>query len=241
MSMPPKLALVISMYDEVLTVTHTLTRMGPRFTRIEVVQSQEELVPAVAEALGRHEGAAYTLLPNLDPRSADERLAGAERFDAINRSQARNFSVAFSHLLACPDAYEYVVAILGDTLLLHPYGLWAIIQAMREQGAQVGCSRAIGQVFHRADLTREEMADKDHPKGGRLQDESVRDFMPHLFIVHAALTERLAHIEVTNPWCFEQCLGDAIGDAPMHVFAHTAYGYADGVIYNVPSPTNWRH
>jgi hypothetical protein len=85
------------------------------------------------------------------------------------------------------------------------------------------------------------MADANHPKGGRIQDASNKDFMPQFFIVSWGMVERLSNIEVTNPWCFEQCLGDAIGDAKQYVFSDTAYGFNDGVRYNVPSPKGWKH
>lgn len=237
MSMPPKLALVATIFDEVESMTYTLQRLGPRFERLEVVQSQEAPYAPLAEALARHPAGTYHCLPNLDTRTPEEKAANAERFDIGARSMARNYSRGFAALVGAD--VEYVVGITGDTLLLHPYGLWALIAAMG--AADIAVSRAMGQEFHRADLTREEMADKNHPKGGRLQDASVKDFMPHLFIARAALCARLAHIAVTNPWCFEQCLGDAIGDATQYVFSDTAYGFADGVIYNAPSPTNWKH
>lgn len=235
----PKLALAVTMFDEAESVTHTVTTLGPRFLRIEVMQSQEEPYPALAEALGRHAAGAYSLLPNLDPRTPEERAAKVERFDFVNRSIARNLSQAFANLLPFAAELEYVVAITGDTLLLYPYGLWDIIGRMGT--ADVAVSRAMGQDFHRADLTREQIANKNDPKGGRKQDETVKDFMPQLFIARASLIERLSHIAVTNPWCSEQCMGDAVGDANLFVFSETAYGYSDGVIYHVPSPTNWRH
>lgn len=239
MSAPPKLALVVSMFDEVASMTHTLQRMGHRFQRIEVVQSQETPYSVLQEALTAHGAGIYTLLPNLDTRTSEQRAANAERFDIGARSMARNFSAGFAHLLPYQQDLEYVVGITGDTLLLHPYGLWDIIKNM--EGADIGVSRAIGQNFHRATLTPEQMADKNDPKGGRLQDDTLKDFMPQLFIARTALIPRLVEIAVTNPWCFEQCLGDAIGDATEYVFSDTAYGFSDGVIYHVPSATNWRH
>ncbi len=256
-----KVGLVVSMYDEVATVKKTLELTGAAFEHIVIVQSDLEphndliAMMEICNVYGE-----YVLLPNLDTRTAEDKEKTDERFDFTNKSLARNFSLGFE---ACQGHdLDYVVAITGDTLLLHRAGIASIFEAM--DGAQVACSRAMGQDFHSAHWSREEMSDPECPKGGRLQDKTNKDFMPHLFIVTGEMIPIMSNIPLTNPWCFEQCLGDVIGDAKQFVFSYTAFGLADfsvskngmkvrfigkditktmlsGIIYNVPSEKGWVH
>lgn len=236
----PNLALAVTMFDEAENMVFNVRHLGARFLRIEVVQSQEVPYPALAEALEEHPCSHYLLLSNLDQRTPEQRAANTERFDIGARSMARNYSAAFAVLLkAWEEKIDYAIGITGDTKLLHLYGVEQIIEEMGDN--EIAVSRAIGQNFHKAAWTRKEMNDPNCPKGGRLQDESVKDFMPQFFIVRASLFPALAKIQVTNPWCFEQCLGDAIGRATQYVFSRTAYGFADGIIYHTPSPDGWKH
>lgn len=231
------LGFVVSMYDELNCVAMNLARLGSQFERIAIVQSQEEPYPKIVE-LTAALPASYILLPNLDTRTPEEKTENSERFDVCNKSMARNFSAGFRAMDPCPD---YVLAATGDTLFLNLFGIEWIIGQMERGNYQVGCSRAMGQDLHAAHWTREQMADKTLPKGGRLQTEHNHDFMPHMWIVRADVAPRFRDIQVTNPWSFEQCLGDAMGDAEQFVFAKNAYDFSDGVIYNTPSPENWKH
>lgn len=233
----PRLGLAVSMFDECKAMGITLQRQAQHLAQIEVVQSQTEPYPELADLLQKHGNARYTLLPNLDTRTEQDMATSTERFDIGARAMARNFSAAFAAM--DPQAVDYVIGITGDTVLVHMFGIQAIIAAMGD--ADIAVSRAMGQSFHRADLTPEEMADPDNPKGGRPQDESTEDFMPQLFVARASLIPRLAKIGVTNRWCFEQCIGDAVAGAKRHVFSRTAYGFTDGVIYHFPSPKGWKH
>jgi len=239
-----KLALAVTMLDEVNSVLLTLSRVGKKFATIHVVQSGEEPNPQIEKALQDHKDGHYTCLPDLDTRTEDEKQGKGERFDIGARAQSRNFSAAFSGIartMAGGKKIDYAVGIHGDTALLHMYGIEFIIGKIKKAKCDIGVSRAMGQSLHAASLTREEMADPDHPKGGRLQDHTNKDFMPQFFVAKSSIVERLACITVTNPWCMEQCVGDAIGDADEFVFSHTAYGFADGVIYHMPSPRGWKH
>lgn len=227
------LGLVVSMYDEEQCVARNLAKH--KFAQVAIVQSRLEPYPSI-QAQIRTVGH-YIRFPNLDTRTDEEKAANAERFDVGARSMSRNFAAGFGKM----GGLDYVVAITGDTLFLHLYGIQWIIGTMEKRGAQIGCSRAMGQNLHAAHWTREQMADKSLRKEGRLQDDSVKDFMPQLWIARGDMIERLQHIEVTNPWCMEQCLGDAIGDASQFVFSETAYGFSDGVIYHTPSPEGWQH
>lgn len=236
-----RLAMAVSMFDEVPSMLFNVLQKGHEFVQIEVVQSDLTPVQELAAALAVHPCGHYTLFENLDKRKSEEILAAGERFDFGARSMSRNFSHAFRAIRDGGIETDYVIGMHGDTAILHFWGIEEIIAKMEAVGAEVGCSRAMGQNFHRADLTPEEMADPDNPKGGRLQDDTTRDFMPQFWVVSARAIPRFCDIPITNRWCFEQCLGDAAGDAEMFVFSDTAYGFGDGIIYHIPSPTGWRH
>ncbi len=236
-----RLALCVTMYDESENMIDNFRRLGNRFNRMAVVQSQIDTFPDLEPLLLMHPCAIYIRFPNLDQRTPEQKANNTERFDIGARSMARNYSAAFRWLTetSASDPVDYAVAITGDTKILHLYGIEQIIEEIGN--AEIACSRAMGQNFHQAGWTREEMNDPNHPKGGRLQDESNKDFMPQFFIAKRSLFPALADIQVTNPWCFEQCLGDAIGVAKQYVFSQTAYGFADGIIYHTPSPEGWKH
>lgn len=233
-------ALAVSMFDEVDSMLHNLRVMGKYFHCVEVVQSNVEPYKEIEAAMyglttpHKH----YTLFPNLDNRKTKK----GERFDIGARSMSRNFSRACENVQKHIEngvEIDFVIGITGDTQFAHMCGVQKIIDSMGT--ADISVSRAMGQNFHRADLTREQMADPDFPKEGRYQDGTVKDFMPQFWIAKSSLMDRLSKIEVTNLWCFEQCIGDAIGDAEQYVFSETAYGFTDGIIYHVPSPAGWKH
>jgi len=237
-------ALVVTMLDEVQSVLLTLQRVGKEFACIRVVQSGEEPYAEVEAALSGHRDARYFCLPDLDTRTDEEKQGKGERFDIGARAQSRNYSHGFQSVeeaMAGGCKVSYLVGIHGDTATIHRFGIEWIIQKMSLHTANVGVSRAMGQSLHAASLTREQMTDPDHPKGGRIQDDTNKDFMPQFFVAKSSMCGRLAHIDVTNPWCMEQCMGDAIGDANMFVFSKTAYGFADGIVYHCLSPKGWKH
>ena len=239
-----RLALAVTMLDEMECVQLTLAKVGKKFAHIEIVQSGEPLHLEIEQSILAHKSANYVCLPDLDTRSDEEKAGKGERFDVGARAQSRNYSAAFGAIGAVMRGgkkIDYVVGTHGDTAIVHMYGIEWIIDKMKKAKADIGVSRAMGQDLHAATLTREQMADPDHPKGGRLQDATNKDFMPQFFVAKSTLVERLSCIEVTNSWCMEQCIGDAIGDAVEFVFSKTAYGFADGIIYHIPSPRGWKH
>lgn len=231
----PRLALVVCMYDEHDTVLANLERVGSQFAHVVIAQSDEEPEPRLAQALEAHPSGHYLRFPNLYPPSGS---ASGERFDYGTRSILRNLSACFTTLRDLSPV-DYVVACYGDTGIDHLEGIQRLILDM--DGCDLAVSRAIGQMFHSADLTWEQMADKEHPKGGRYQDESLGDFMPHLWILRGSAIPRFSDIPMTNRWCTEQCLSDAAGDLRRYVFSTQAYAFNDGIRYNVPSPGNWKH
>ena len=239
-----RLALVASMFDEEDSMIWNVLCSGHHSIQMEIVQSQLTPYPDLAATISAHPCAHYHLFENLDKRPAGEVGSKGERFDIGSRSMARNFSAgcaALKHSMLWGQKLDYIVGITGDTLLLHFGGVREIIAGIEEHGIDIGVSRAMGQNFHWAGWTREQMADPHHPKEGRRQDETNGDFMPQFWIARAWLIDRLSQIIVTNPWCFEQCISDAVGNAKRGVFSTTAYGYRNGILYHHPSPAGWKH
>lgn len=237
-----RLALAVSMYDEHSTMIYNMQQVGDEFTQIAVVQSDLAPHPGLEPMLKKHRCASYILNPNLYPKEGEG--SKGERYDFGTRSIVRNFNDAFRKVrdqIKAGAEVDYVVGTYGDTMFFHLDGVRNLIAGIEQKGADIAVSRAMGQIFHRAELTWQEMADPDHPKGGRLQDESNGDFMPHLFIFRVGLLDRFCNIQITNRWCTEQILSDTAGDASRLVFSDTAYGHTDGWKYNTPSPTNWKH
>lgn len=237
LSSPPRgtLALAVSMYDEHVNMGENLARVGSQCSHVVVAQSDLTPEPSMVAALAQHPSGHYMQFPNLYP---PEGSATGERFDYGTCSVLRNFGAAFTRLHELGPV-DYIIGMYGDTALYHLEGIRQLLVDMGD--ADLAVSRAMGQAFHRADLTWDEMADPSHPKGGRVQDESNGDFMPHLFILRGKHVSRFCEIPMTNRWCAEQCFSDAAGDLTRYVFSTTAYGFNDGIGYNLPSPGNWKH
>ncbi|MBU2395752.1 MAG: hypothetical protein KKH70_20650 [Gammaproteobacteria bacterium] len=234
------LALAVSMYDEVECMGKNLAYWGSEFEKIAIVQSGLEPYKEIGRLAMDHPACSYTQFENLDKRT--DQSDTAERFDIGARAMSRNFSYAFKEIGGLDQeigALRFIVGITGDTQFIHLNGIRRIIEQMGD--ADIAVSRAMGQSFHRASLTIEQMRGDENLKRGRVQDESTGDFMPQLFIARASLLDSLSHIVVTNRWCFEQCLGDAVLRAKRYVFSRTAYGFSDGIRYHYPSPKGWKH
>lgn len=230
------IALAVSMYDEVECMVKNLDRWGSAFSHIELVQSGVDPYPAIEERLRSHPKGIYTRFPNLDTRKNQD--AKAERLDVGARSMARNFSCGFKGI-SQNNNISYAVGITGDTEFVHLDGINRIIGRMGD--SDIAVSRAMGQNFHASHWTEKDMLNPNHRCEGRFQDQSNGDFMPQLFIAKAEIVSKLSNVEVTNRWCFEQCLGDSVLGTKKYVFSPTAYGFNDGIRYHHPSPKGWSH
>lgn len=211
------------MYDEDATVVSTVTRTGADWDFVGVIQSTDGATsPVVEDALQDHcHEWAFGAAENLGKQYS--------RWELPAQALCRNFSMLFS--MTNDEALHEIthwVAITGDTALLHTLGVRSIIRKMGDAG--IACAKAVGNDFHAAHHTEEDLKGGAH--GGRIQTSSISDFMPQLFIVRAPFASRFADIAVTNRWTSEQCLGDAAGDAPQYAFSLTAYGFSDGVLYH---------
>jgi hypothetical protein len=236
-------ALLITMFDEVKTVVDTI-RNSKKADACFIIQSGDISFDEVQAALNERpyrEGSLYQLLPNL----GDE----YSRWELPAQALCRNYGSLFT--MAAAVDVDYIVAVTGDTLLEDWSGIDAIVQKMIEHEAAIGCMRAIGQNFHSALLTEEDL--ESGKGGGRLQG-MVCDFQPQLFVAESAFVRDLdafCEIPVTNRWCSEQCLGDAFFAAVesmrdesgidlehralnmQYLYAKTAYDFDKGVKWHV--------
>ena len=218
-----KLGLLVTMRDELQQVGESVHRLGPRLTKVVVVRSGVEPLPEGFPAVHR-----FKLLPDL----ADSLL----KWEAPTASLCRDYGVLFS-AAALFEEVDWWVAITGDTVLLHEYGLERVVSDAVGKGCVLACCCAYGQDFHRADLTIEDLgAGKG---GGRKQVAGTSDFMPQLFFVAREAVGAFAEIPITNRWTSEQCLGDAFvawaGEdwrTKRHVYSTEAAAYADGVVHH---------
>lgn len=221
-----KMGLLVTMHDELAQVAETIGRVRPRLSRLLVVRSGMEPLP---EEWLQHVDY-HTLLPDLSP--------GLSQWDLPAVSLARNYSWLFTEAAKFPEV-DWWVAITGDTVLLHEYGLERAIKDAVDKDCILACCRALKQDFHAADLTLEDL--QAGKGGGRKQTTDLADFMPQLFMVDAAAVRAAAFrdIQVTNRWCSEQCLGDSFitfaGDdwrSKRHVYATSAGEYQDGIVWH---------
>ena len=232
-----KLGLLVTMCDELAQVSETIGRLKPRLSRVLLVRSGLEPAPDDLE----QQLDCYMMLPDL--------VTDLSRWELHATSLARNYSWLFQEAARFPEV-DWWVAITGDTVLLHEYGLERAIKDACDKGCCLACCRALKQDFHVASLTLEDL--KAGKGGGRRQTTDLPDFMPQLFMVSGqAVAEGLFHeIPITNRWCSEQCLGDAFvawaggsdgaSENPdefgwrqmRHVYATAAGEYSDGVIHH---------
>ena len=227
-----KLGLLITMYDEFESVADTIDRVGYKYDYIGITQSGQCRDDGVSKRMDCRfrdiEGLSgvYDILPDLGPHYSKWELPA----QALCRNIAHLFDVyKKKNEEHCLDIDNFVV-ITGDTLLLHNWGIDQIVRDMTERGMPMAVSVATGQDFHRADKTLDEL--KDGGGGGRLQTPGCGDFMPQMFIVNSRLVDNFISLEVTNVWCSEQCLGDAVLDEARHLFATQAFSFSDGVVYH---------
>ena len=229
-----KVGLLITMYDEFNTFYNTLINVQDNCKYIGIVQSGENKVEEIESLLkSGNKNFSYSVLPNLGQDFS--------RWELPARAICRNYSHLFKEYKKLEfegneNDVEYLVCITGDTLLWNLWGIETILDKMEEVESDLGCARAMNQSFHSSDIELSHF-ESGGVGGGRLQNSSNDDFMPQMFIVKNSLAHAFSDIQVTNKWCSEQCLGDAMNkeNAVPFVFSWEAYGFADGVVYNYKS------
>jgi hypothetical protein len=147
---------------------------------------------------------------------------------------SRNYSILFNELYSSYPDVDYIIALTGDTLITNIYYLKLLCDRMTRENKVMAVSQAIGQDFHSSTANPPELC------GGRIQHEGLMDFMPQLFIVDGkfAYSNKLfSQIPITNEFTSEQCLGDELSKytdkSKVLVFSKTAYGYKEGIQYQV--------
>lgn len=229
-------ALLITVYDEVDIVCRNIKEHGQEFDFIGVVQSGNKVDDKIHSALQVRTCPTQAMaLPNLADASPD-----IHRAQIPAMALTRNYSALFSMLKKWD--MDCAVAITGDTQLAHLYGIEQYLISLGESDKTVACTRALGQDFHSADKTPEDIDQGRH--GGRKQETDMADFMPQFFIVKQDLFDAFGQIPLTNVWCSEQCLGDCFyghhlyhrshGDDPLDflwVISNAPY-IADGIVYH---------
>ena len=217
-----RLGLAICMSDEEEVVNATIARVVPRFEWIGIVRSTDIDQPFafLGDSAVEYQEAV--------PTPGDQCSPG----EAAVRTICRGYSMLFNQVKEV-KAVEWVVAILGGTLLLHPFGVERIIADTRREEKLIGCAKALGQEFNKAEWTAEEL--QDGKGGGRIQDRTMLDFQPNLFVFNRDILDfgALCNIEPVNRWCPQECLGAASMGSPQHAYSDQPFGFGDGILYNV--------
>jgi hypothetical protein len=194
-----KIGFIISMYDEVESVSRTIQVLRKEDIAIIVIQSdpgnQEEL-------LDKEKADYYELLPDIagTKNQYQEERAHMDKGTTIPaQALTRNYSRGFT--IAKKIEVDWWIGILGDVDITNLIGIKKIIQKMKEMNKLIGITRAIGQVWP-----------DDNFEFTRIQKKDTTDFMPQFFIVNAQLVKDglFNNIQITNRWASEQCFGDDV-------------------------------
>ena len=188
-------AFIVSMYDEYQIVLKTLMTVNKSYKNptIIVVRSDDGTKNDDWYKIRLLATNSITL-PNLAKKHHHLALPAY--------AVTRNFSVGFSLLNKNVD---YIVALLGDTLINNPKPLHRKAEQMLREKKYLSCCKAYGQYFH----SKESSASKIVAK--RFQGADTTDFSAVLFIFDGnkfQKTKCFSKMKVTNKYCSEQCLGD---------------------------------
>ena len=196
-----KIGFVISMYDEVDTVKHTLLNLGQFGCSSVVIQSdpgEKELVldsslcnkyEMMSDLAGNRQ--------NYEKIVEEKKEGKGEMIGPI--ALTRNFNRGFSMIKKFE--IDYVVALTGDTRITSLDGILQIIKKMRKSKKILGATRTIG--FTQYD---------EFGKYTRFQHRGIADIMPQFFIaeINAVRDGLFCNTERTNKFTTEQCFGDEI-------------------------------
>ena len=216
------LGLAICMTDEEQVVQATIIRNVPRFEWIGIVRATNVEEPFAF--LGNSAVEYQEAVPSLEGQYSPG--------EAAVRTICRGYAMLFNAVREA-KAVNYVVAIQGSTLLLHPFGIEQIVADMQARDALVGCAKALGQEFHKAEWTEEEL--QAGKGGGRVQDKTMLDIQPDLFVVNRGILDfgALCSIPIINRWCPHENLGAATQGATQYAYSDQPFSLTDGVLFNV--------
>jgi len=217
-----KLALAICMTDEEQAVAATIGRVVPRFEWIGIVRATNSETPFAF--LGDSQVEYQESVPSLEGQYSPG--------ESAVRTICRGYAMLFSAVREVRTV-DYIVAIQGSTLLLHPFGIEQIVADMQERSALVGCAKALGQEFNKAEWTEEEL--QAGKGGGRVQDKTMLDIQPNLFVVDRGILDfgALCDIPIINRWCPHENLGAATQGATQYAYSEQPFTLTDGVLFSV--------
>lgn len=190
-----KVAFIISMFDEYDIVLKTLLAINKNYKEptIIIVRSDDGEQKNEWQTIKLLTTRTITL-PNLAKKY--------HRYVYPSYAVARNFSAGFSLVNRKVD---YIVALLGDTLIYDPKPLHMKAKKMIKSGKYLSCCKAYGAYFNSKESTPKKLIT------GRFQDFDTTDFSAVLFVVDGQKFEKtkwFTNIKVTNDFTSEQCLGD---------------------------------
>ena len=217
-----KLGLAICMIDEEQVAAATVGRVVPRFEWIGIVRATNSEAPFAF--LGDSQVEYQEAVPSLEGQYSPG--------EAAVRTICRGYSMLFNAVKEVKPV-EWVVAILGSTLLLHPFGIEQIVADTKREGKLIGCAKALGQEFNKAEWTEEEL--QAGKGGGRVQARTMLDIQPDLFVVNRGVLDfgALCSIPIINRWCPHENLGAATMSSPQHAYSDQPFSFSDGVLFNV--------
>tara|TARA_B110000196_G_C21071592_1_gene627762 strand:- start:86 stop:901 length:816 start_codon:yes stop_codon:yes gene_type:complete len=196
-----KIALVISMYDEIDIVKETVLNLKNENTVIAVIQSDpgnEKMI--LDESLCDK----YEKMPDLAGGRNNYSKVVEEKKEGIRdiigaTALTRNFSRGFT-LIQDFDV-DYVITITGDIKITNLKGITKIIEKMEKNNKIVAGTRTIGFTMF------DEVA-----KFTQFQHRNITNIMPQFFIakIDAVRNGLFCNIVRTNKYTTEQCLGDEI-------------------------------
>lgn len=235
----PKLAAVISFYDEFDIVQSTIEALhGDGIDWPIVVHSYDDRHEAQTKAFIQQSApCVYHQLENLGGKYS--------RWELPAQAICRNYAAAAKHLESIhQEKIDYILYFTGDTEISDTSTLKKMLMDIPDKALY--CSRAVGQDFHAASLTEDEL--RQGKGGGRYQHDTLTaDFMPQLFIVNYAAFNQMGfmrRVPITNRWCSEQCLGDHFKSIypeswrqVCHRFSFVAYPQIPGVTYQAKGKT----
>ena len=190
-----KVAFIISMYDEYEIVLKTLNAI--------VTQYKDPIIIVVRSDNGEEKNE-WTSIKQLATKSIilPNLASKYHRFILPAYAVTRNFSKGFSLL---HEKVEYIVALLGDTLIYNPKPLHSMATKMIQRKKYLCCCNAYDQYFHAKESTPEKII------ASRYQGSDTTDFSAVLFILDGKKfqqTKCFTDIKVINDFSSEQCLGD---------------------------------
>ena len=192
-----KIGFIISMYDEIDTVTNTITTLKKNNLPIIVIQSDPQqskklLDSNLVNSYEKLSDLAGSKEEYLKERAANSPLTATK---AIIRNLKAGFTVTSNYDV------DWWITILGDVYISNMSDIEKIIKKIISKNKSMGIVRAVGQVFL-----------DNNNQFTRIQKNNTTDFMPQFFITHSSLIEKglFSKFELTNPYTTEQCIGDEV-------------------------------